>query len=60
MYYLWLIWQASSYNPFENDPDYPYDPKEGRYLTCDTCHGSWKCKFRRDWYNTDGDCLALK
>lgn len=29
-----------------------------RALTCDTCQE--ECNFRGDYYNTNGDCLAVK
>lgn len=28
--------------------------------TCWTCTDNDKCEYAWDWYNTDGDCLAIK
>lgn len=40
---------------FENIPEPPKDS-----LTCYDCPNRDDCKYVDDWYNTDGDCLALK
>lgn len=29
-------------------------------FTCDDCRSAASCEFAYDWYNTNGDCLALK
>ena len=29
-------------------------------FTCDTCPEVSRCQWAFDWYNTDGDCLAVK
>jgi hypothetical protein len=46
--------------------DSPINPKERWHkpedLTCYNCNEQIRtsCPFVDDWYNTDGDCLALK
>ena len=59
MFWKWLIWQASSYDPFPRETDYHWG-EHYRYCTCHRCIGHWNCDCDRDLYNTDGDCLGLK
>jgi len=53
MRYNWLVWQASSYTPFLEYPEF-------KWCTCHCCVGHWDCPYDGDPYNTNGDCLEEK
>ena len=44
--------------------DSPVDEWDRRHkpedLTCYKCEWREECPYVDDWYNTDGDCLAMK
>lgn len=64
MFWNWLIWQASSYDPFPEWSESLEKQKAGGqfwgYCTCHRCIGHWECEWDGEYYNIDGDCLAMK